>query len=67
MEGGGRTSRDEARRGGGGLTSAVRQAVEDVAFVTQTLETAGGVDAEVVAGAVERALVDVCGRNETRR
>lgn len=42
------------------LTSAVREAVEDVAFVAVALEAAGGVDAEVVAGSVERALVDVC-------
>lgn len=44
----------------GWLTSTVRQAVEDVAFVTETLETAGGVDTKVVAGPVEGALVDVC-------
>lgn len=42
------------------LTSAVREAVEDVAFVAVALEAAGRVDAEVVAGPVERALVDVC-------
>lgn len=38
----------------------MREAVEDVAFVTVALEAAGGVDAEVVAGSVERALVNVC-------
>lgn len=37
----------------------VRQAVEDVAFMTEALETAGRVDAEVVTGAIKRALVDV--------
>lgn len=46
--------------GGCCLTSAVREAVEDVAFVAVALEAAGGVDAEVVAGSVKGALVDVC-------
>lgn len=42
------------------LTSTVRQAVEDVAFMTEALETAGRVDTKVVTGAVKRALVNVC-------
>lgn len=42
-----------------GLTSAVREPVQRVALVAEALEAAGGVDAEVVAGAVEGALVDV--------
>lgn len=45
----------------------MRQAVQDVALVTETLEAAGGVDAEVVAGAVEGALVDVCAERRDRR
>lgn len=49
------------------LTSTVRQAVEDVAFVTVALEAAGGVDAEVVARSVKRALVDVCAERGTDR
>lgn len=47
------------------LTSTVCEAVEDVAFMTEALEAAGGVDAEVVAGAVERALVNVCVERRT--
>lgn len=49
------------------LTSTVREAVEDVAFVTQALEAPGRVDAEMVAGAVEGALVDVCAQRERER
>lgn len=41
------------------LTSAVGEAVEDVALVAQALEAAGVVDARVVAGPLEGALVDV--------
>lgn len=47
------------------LTSTVCQAVEDVAFITQALEAPSRVDAEMVAGAVEGALVDVCAQRET--
>lgn len=43
--------------------STVCQAVEDVAFMTEALETAGRVDTEVVTGAVKRALVDVLTRS----
>lgn len=46
------------------LTSTVCEAVEDVAFITQALEAPGRVDAEMVAGAVEGALVDVCAQRE---
>ena len=41
-------------------TSAVGCPVEDVAAVTQALEAARGVDADVVTGPLEGALVDVC-------
>lgn len=41
------------------LTSAVSEAVQDVALVTQALEAAGVVDAGVVTGSLEGALVDV--------
>lgn len=41
------------------LTSAVREAVQDVALVAQALEAAGVVDAGVVAGPLEGALVNV--------
>lgn len=50
--------------GWGCLTSAVCQAVEDVAFMTETLEAAGRVDTEVVTGSVKRAFVDVCDRQK---
>lgn len=43
------------------LTSAVGEAVQDVALVAEALEAAGVVDAGVVAGPLEGALVDVCG------
>lgn len=46
------------------LTSTVCEAVEDVAFITQALEAPCRVDAEMVAGAVEGALVDVCAQRE---
>lgn len=49
------------------LTSTVREAVEDVAFVTEALETAGRVDTKMVTGAVKRALVDVCVERKTQR
>lgn len=42
------------------LTSAVSQAVQDVAFVAQALEAAGVVDARVVARPLEGALIDIC-------
>lgn len=42
------------------LTSTVREAVEDVAFITEALEASSRVDTEMVAGAVKGALVDVC-------
>lgn len=42
------------------LTSTVCQAVEDVAFMTEALETPGRVDTEVVTGAVKRALINIC-------
>lgn len=45
---------------GGLQTSAVGRPVERVTAVAQTLEAAGGVDADVVAGPREGALVDVC-------
>lgn len=41
-------------------TSAVSCPVEGVAAVTQALEASRGVDADVVAGPLEGALVDVC-------
>lgn len=43
-----------------GLTSAMGEPVQCVALVAEALEAARGVDAEVVAGAVERAFIDVC-------
>lgn len=54
------TSSKQCRgRAGRLLTSAVSQAVQDEAFVAQALEAAGVVDARVVAGPLEEALVDV--------
>lgn len=50
---------------GGLQTSAVGCPIECVAAVTQALEAAGGVDADVIAGPLERALVDVCGHRKT--
>lgn len=50
---------------GGLQTSAVCCPVECVASVTQALEAAGGVDADVVTGPLKGALVDVCGHKET--
>lgn len=47
------------------LTSTVCEAVEDVAFITEALEASSRVDAEMVAGAVKGALVDVCAQRET--
>lgn len=41
------------------LTSTVREAVQDVALVAQALKAAGVVDAGVVAGPLEGALVNV--------
>lgn len=52
--------RGEVALAGGLQTSAVGRPVERVAAVTQALEAARGVDAEVVAGPLEGALVDVC-------
>lgn len=43
----------------GRLTSAVSEAVQDVALVAEALEAAGVVDAGVVAGPLEGALVNV--------
>lgn len=48
-------------------TSAVGCPVEYVASVTQALEAAGGVDADVVTGPVKGTLVNVCGHRETGR
>lgn len=45
---------------GGLQTSAVGRPIEHVAAATQALEAARGVDADVVAGPLEGALVDVC-------
>lgn len=42
------------------LTSAVSQAIQDVAFVAQALEAAGVVDARVVARPLKGALIDIC-------
>lgn len=56
-----------ARRGPAGPTSAVRESVEGVALVAEALEAAGGVDAEVVAGAVKGALVDVWRKGKGRK
>lgn len=46
------------------LTSAVCEPVEHVAFVTKALETAGGVDTEMVTGAIEGAFINVCGERK---
>lgn len=51
----------EVALAGGLQTSAVGRPVERVAAVTQALEAPGGVDADVVAGPLEGALIDVCG------
>lgn len=45
---------------GGLQTSTVGHPVERVAVVAQALEAARGVDADVVAGSLKGALVDVC-------
>lgn len=50
----------EVALAGGLQTSAVGCPIECVATVTQALEAARGVDADVVAGPLEGALVDVC-------
>lgn len=42
-------------------------AVEDVTFVTVALETSGWVHAGVVAGPVERALVDIYKNREREK
>lgn len=55
-----RVPRGEVALEGGLQTSAVGRPVERVTAVAQTLEAAGGVDADVVAGPREGALVDVC-------
>lgn len=47
------------------LTSTVCEAVEDVAFIAEALEASGRVDAEMVAGAVKGALVNVCTQTQT--
>lgn len=47
-------------RWGQPLTPTVGEAVEQVAVVAHALEAARRVDAHVVAGPVEGALVDVC-------
>lgn len=49
------------------LTSTVSQAINDVAFMTKALETAGRVDTEVVAGPIKGALVDICTDKKKRR
>lgn len=46
------------------LTSTVSEAVQDVSLVAQALKAAGVVDAGVVAGPLEGALVNVWGRQE---
>ena len=51
----------EVALAGGLQTSAVGCPVERVAAVTQALEAARGVDADVVTGPLEGALVDVWG------
>lgn len=50
---------------GGLQTSTVGCPVECVASVTQALEAARGVDADVVTGPLEGTLVNVCGHRET--
>ena len=50
---------------GGLQTSAVGCPVECVASAAQALETAGGVDADVVTGPLKGTLVNVCGHRET--
>lgn len=55
-----RVPRGEVALEGGLQTSAVGCPVERVTAVAQTLEAARGVDADVVAGPHEGALVDVC-------
>lgn len=50
-----------------GPTSAVGEPVERVALVAEALEAAGGVDAEVVAGPVKGALIDVWRKGERNR
>lgn len=50
---------------GGLQTSAVGCPVEYIASVTQALEAARGIDANVVAGPFKGTLVDVCGHRET--
>lgn len=49
------------------LTSTVGQAVQDVAFITETLEAASRVDTEVVAGTVERAFINICKDKNTKQ
>lgn len=50
-----------------GPTSAVGEPVERVALVAEALEAARGVDAEVVAGPVKGALIDVWREGKGRR
>lgn len=47
-------------------TSTVGEPIERVALVAEALETARGVDAEVVAGPVKGALVDIWGGEKAR-
>ena len=46
------------------LTSTVSEAVQDVTLVAQALKAAWVVDAGVVAGSLEGALVDVWGETK---
>lgn len=55
----------EVALAGGLQTSAVGCPVECVASAAQALETAGGVDADVVTGPLKGTLVNVCGHRET--
>ena len=38
----------------------MREAVEDVTFMAEALETASRVDTKMVTGAVKRALINIC-------
>lgn len=55
----------EVALAGGLQTSAVGCPVEYVAAVAQALEAARGIDANLVAGPLKGALIDVCGHKDT--
>lgn len=57
----------EVALAGGLQTSAVGCPVEYVAAVAQALEAARGIDADLVAGPLERALINVCGHRRRAR